>query len=356
MRRVTRLIRSSLILGWFLGSLLAVGVMAGALETAVARAAPRKGATKASAKVAAEPPSASAEELNKVKGEYKWGMTSEEVIAKMRERIAESYKDRLEKAANDPTKQDRVRKALRAEQDGVKDKLVKFEGQKTGWDTSIIDMEFGHKTSESMLSVKEPTADRYFFFRDDRLYKMFLAFDKEILKGKSFAEFGKAMQARFGKAKEVTVEERAKSGVKLKLDHYVWGSKAGDGLRLVDRSEFYDVYCLVVYDARVASDLAEARKIANPTEEKRDALVEAVTAGAANDRDPNDNIVDQITGKKPLRPGEVSNESIVVPSPSGMRGPSPAETNRREPSEAAAPAAKGKVPAGRSAETRGLQL
>jgi hypothetical protein len=339
-----------------LGTFLAASVMSGGVAHAAPKKAPAK-ATKVPGKArAAEPPAASAEELNKVKGEYKWGMTSEEVVTKMRDRIAESFKDRLEKAANDPTKQDRVRKAMRAEQEAVKDKLVKFDGQKTGWDTSIIDLEFGHKTSESMLSVKEPTADRYFFFRDDRLYKMFLAFDKEILRGKSFEEFGQAMQGRFGKAKEVTVEERAKAGVKIKLDHYMWGSKAGDGLRLVDRSEFYDVYCLVVYDAKVASDLEEARKIANPTVDKRDALVEAVTAGAVNDRDPNDNIVDQITGQKPLRPGEVSNESIVVPSVSGARGPSPAEVNRKGPSEAAAPAAKGKAPAGRSAETRGLQL
>ncbi len=337
---------------FILSPLVATAAKAKAVKAAA------KGKAKAPAK-ATEPPMASAKEIDKFKGDFKWGMGFEDVLTHVRDRIRKSYDERLEKTANDPSRQDRIRKEMRAELDGVKNKIIKFDGQKTGYDTSIIDQEFAHRTTESMVVFKEDNWDRYFFFRDEKLYKMFIAFDKAMFAGKSFPEFGQLMQAKFGKAKEVTVQEKTKAGVKVKLDHYVWGSKTGDMLRLVDRSEFYDVFCLVVYEGRVASDLESARKIANPTYEKRDALVEAVTSGAVNDRDPNDNILDRITGTETKKVGEGNGGNIVVPSVAGARGPSPAEVNRREAPEEPAKAKtkeKDKANSNRPAETRGLEL
>lgn len=328
--------------------------VAQAAKAKAAKAAPKG---KAQAK-ASEPPIASAKEIDKFKGDFKWGMGVEGVLTHVKDRIRKSYDERLEKTANDPSRQDRIRKEMRAELEGAKNKVIKFDGQKTGYDTSIIDQEFAHRTAESMVVFKEDNWDRYFFFRDEKLYKMFIAFDKAMFAGKSFEEFGGLMQAKFGKAKEVTIEEKTKAGVKVKLDHYVWGSKTGDALRLVDRSEFYDVFCLVVYEGKIASDLEAARKIANPTYEKRDALVEAVTSGTVNDRDPNDNILDRITGTETKKPGDRGNEgNIVVPSVSGGRGPSAAEVNRRESAEEPAKAkSKDKANSNRPAETRGLEL
>jgi hypothetical protein len=257
-------------------------------------------------------PTASASELDKLKGEFKWGMSSQEVVAKVQDKVRTTYQERLDKSANDPTRNDRLRKQMMADVDSVKSKLVKFDDQKTGYDVSIVDQEFLRNAGESMLVAKEENATRYFFFRNDGLYKMFLAFDKEILQGKSFRDFGKQMQKRFGKAREVTVQEKTKSGVRVKLDHFIWTAKDGDTLRLVDRSEFYDVYCLVMYDSAVAKQQDELRqaRVAGP---KPDSLIEAVTAPAANERDPNDNIIDRITGKATPKPGEQPVDDVKVP-------------------------------------------
>jgi hypothetical protein len=171
------------------------------------------------------------------------------------------------------------------------------------------------------------------------------------------------MQHRFGKAKEVNVEEKTKAGVKVKLDHFVWGSKNGDMLRLVDRSEFYDVFCLVIYDGKVSEKQDEIRK-ARKGGPKHDNLVEAVTTQSSNDRDPNDNVLDTITGKEVLKPGEKRAADIVVPSPTpAVRAPTPAEVNRAEKAERAAekkaadkgPTKKDK-PAKPGDETKGLPL
>jgi hypothetical protein len=319
-------------------------LMALALAGPAAAAAAKK---KAPGKVAA--PNASQGEVDKLKGDFKWGMSPDEVMAKMVQKLEGTYDDRLKKTVNDPTQQDRVRKQMRAEVEKVKQhSLVKFDGQKTGYDVSIIDQELVHGAGESMLVAKEETATRYFFFADDHLFKMFIAFDKDMLQGKGFKEFGQLMQGRFGKAREVYVDERSKAGVTHKLDHYVWNSKGGDVLRLVDRSAFYDVYCLVIYEGSVEQRMAEAGK-AHVKAQQSDALVDAVLSKPLNNRDENDNVIDRITGREVHRPGEQAPADIKVPSPT-HGGPSPKEVNQPEPSEEQKPAkAKGskeKAPSG----------
>jgi hypothetical protein len=319
-------------------SLLAV--MVAFSVTGSASAAAKK---KAPGKIAA--PIAAQAEVDKLKGDFKWGMSPDDVMAKMVQKVEGTFDDRLKKTVNDPTKQDRVRKEMRAEVEKVKQhSLVKFDGQKTGYDVSIIDQELAHNVGESMLVAKEETATRYFFFADDHLFKMFIAFDKDMLQGKSFKDFGQLMQGRFGKAREVFVDERSKAGVTHKLDHYVWNTKAGDVLRLVDRSAFYDVYCLVIYDGAVDQRLADADK-AHVKAQKSDALVDAVISKPLNNRDENDNVIDRITGREVHRPGDDAPANIVVPSPT-HGGPSPKEVNRAaEPS--------GDEPASKPAKTKG---
>jgi hypothetical protein len=314
---------------------------------------------KAAGKPAGAAPMASAAEIEKLKGEFKWGMSPDEVLAKMVQKLEGTFEDRLKKSATDPARQDRVRKEMRAEVEKVKQhSLVKFEGQKTGYDVSIIDQEFSNNTGETMLVAKEDTASRYFFFASDRLYKMFVAFDKDMLQGKTFKDFGGLMQGRFGKAREVYVDEKTKAGVSHKLDHYVWNTKGGEVLRLVDRSAFYDVYCLVIYDGNVAQRQAEAGKAHRKTE-RSDALVDAVTTKPINNRDENDNVIDRITGHEVNRPGEKAPGDIKVPMPApAVHAPTPGEVNKTEPpvQDEAQPAkskAKGKE---KDKGTSGLEL
>jgi hypothetical protein len=321
----------------------------------------KKGAKARPAKAEAAPPAASAEEIDKLKGEFKWGMNVDEVASKVTERVQASYEERLQKTATDPTKNDRVRKELRTALEKVKKNTVKFDGQKTGYDVSIIDQEFAHNDGESMLVAKEESSTRYFFFKDERLYKMFIAFDKEMLAGKSFEEFGALMQARFGKAKEVPVATKTPppAGSKPKVDHYEWSSKSGDGLRLVDRSEFYDVYCLVVYDGAVNARVVEARKARNTGEKKAD-LVDVVTSAQPTTRDSNDNVIDRITGKEVQKLGERRAGDIRVPSPSAdPKAAGPDEVNRAAPGDKKPGKGdkKGDRAGGKAgSETKGLEL
>jgi hypothetical protein len=259
-------------------------------------------------------PVAKAADVKEFKGDYKWGMSPQQVIEKLDAKIDESFKDKIAKYRTDPSMYDKLRVEIKAEKDKVAKSLVKFDGQKTGWDVSIIDAEFLQNNGESMLYYKEPRSTRYFFFQGDGLYKMYVAFDREVVKGKSFQEFADLMQQKYGKA-QVVYREVALHGVKDKvLDSYQWRSPDGDGLRLVDRSKFYDVYCLVIYDQSVAERQAELRKSQDANKTSGSFVDSIITKDS--DRDENDNVVDRITGKDVLKPGERrgGNQNIKVPS------------------------------------------
>ena len=286
-------------------------------------------------------PAANSEEIDKLKavrlgdpkaGVFKWQMSPEEVLGLVRDSIAKKYQARIEGSSQDPGKQQRIREEMDKELQAVKKSYTKFEGQKTGWDVSIVGPEFQQNTGEAVLFAKEDIWTRYFFFFENGLYKMYLAFNKDAIDGKAFRDFGKGMEAKYGRGKEVYRDEKVKDGVRHILDHYEWATRGGDKLRLVDRSEFYGVYCLVLSDAKAQDRANEKRKFVNPDQPTGDALVEAVTAKDSNERDANDNIIDRITGKEIHKPGdEAKHEDIVVPSVGGTHGKSGGATEASAP-------------------------
>ena len=269
-------------------------------------------------------PVAKADAIGEIRGDYKWAMTMQQVIDKINARIEASYKDRIAKTAADPNRNDKLRKAMRDEQAATKKNIVKFDGQKGAWDVSIIDQEIVQGQGLAMLFTKEERSTRYFFFANDSLFKMFIAFDKEMLQGKNFKDFGAAMQTKFGKAQEVFVNQSYLGVKEKKLDHLLWRSSTGDGLKLVDRSEFYDVYCLVLYDNSVEQRIAAMRREAEAAKPKG-SMIDNVIGGKESDRDENDNVIDRITGKEVFKPGDrrAAQQNITVPSP-GTPSPTPA--------------------------------
>jgi hypothetical protein len=315
---------------------LAVAVV-GNSGTSVAKGA--KGGSKGGGSA----PTASAAEVAKLKavrlgdpkaGTFKWGMKPEEVMAQARTAVEAKYEPRVEKAKQDPGLQQRLRDEMTREIAAVKKSFTKFEGQKTGWDVSIIGPEFQQNTGEAVLVTKEDIWTRYFFFFEDGLYKMFLAFNKDALVGKTFQDFGKGMEAKYGNAREVYRDEKQRgSGVRRILDHYEWSAGGGDRLKLVDRSEFYGVFCLVLYDGSVQDRVMDRRKVVNPGDVKRDELVESVTGkekGGSGSSDINDDIIDRVVGKEVKKPGDEKHADIVVPSQTG-KAVSPKEVNAKTP-------------------------
>ncbi len=262
---------------------------------AKAKGKAKSGASKARA--------ADARAIGELAGKFKWGMTPEEAQKVISDGIHAKYVESLKKEP-DVYKQDQLRKDEGDEIQKVKDSYVKFDGITPGtkaWGTSIIQSEFAPRNDESMMTLWEKDQRRFLFFWHDKLYKQYIAFNAEhpVFAGKSFDDFAKLIQNRYGPAEMKFTQMRTKT--EMKLDHLEWPASGEYQLFAIDQSEFYGNFCLVLFNPGVAKQVEQGRTEHNTKAGKSNALIDAVTEQPKVSGDANENIVDQITGKTPQR-------------------------------------------------------
>jgi hypothetical protein len=269
----------------------------------------------------AEPPKAQAapkaneKAVSELMGPYRWGMTQEEVLGAIGKVLNDRLAPELLKIS-DVYEQTRMRRQVKEQVDVVRKSLVSFNGQKTGWDVSIVEGEFLHNDDESMMLYRESDPatgrqqDRFFFFQHGKLWKQFIAFDMTPYKGKTFNDFRDAMEARYGKGTPIV-----KKGPDAQ-DHVVavtWRA-GGTDLRAVDLMQFYANFCLAFSDDAVEKQMEAARlarlpKVPTPRATVSDAK------GGDKINDPNADVIDRITaGQK---------EPANMPAPAPASQPSP---------------------------------
>lgn len=245
-------------------------------------------------------PRVNSKALAQLMGPYKFGMTKKDVLAVLRKDLRAEYKEKIKKTT-DIYEQDKLRRERKRKLRKIADTYVVFEGKKTGWDVSIIDDQFAHKTDESMLvhwEYDEKTGKnqrRFFFFHHGRLYKMFIALNSSMLKGdqKNFAFFQNVMEQRYGPGK-----------LSYKTD--IKGEKAPDALQwrtrqfhvsALNKLDFYGSFCLVIADPQVEKEVMQVREaVRRPKEENN--IMNAIIREDENarpDLDENVGTIESIT-------------------------------------------------------------
>ena len=228
--------------------------------------------------------------LAELLGAFKFGMTKDEVLGVLTKQLDDAYAEKIT-ATNDIRTQDNLRAEKKKKIADVADTFVEFNGQKTGWDVSIIDDQFARNTNESMLVYWENSGGknqrRFFFFYDGKLWKMFLALDSKQIseEQRSMDAFSKLMEGRFGAGMvDATGEEWATSDIDVKA---------------VDRLRFYDAFCLIVADPKRQKDVEATRAEHAPPPKGEDAIMKTVIDKDPNDKpglDENKDAVDAIIG------------------------------------------------------------
>ena len=246
---------------------------------------------------------ADARAIGELAGKFKWGMSPDDAIKLITEGVHVKYTEMIKKEP-DIYKQDQLRKDEGDEVQKVKDSYVKFDGVTPGtkeWGTSIIQSEFAPRNDESMMTLWEKDQRRFLFFWHDKLYKQYIAFNAEhpVFAGKSFDDFAKLIQNRYGPAEMKFTQMKTKSD--MKLDHLEWPASGDYQLYAIDQSEFYGNFCLVLFNPTVAKQVEQARTEHNTKPAHGNALIDAVTQQPKIGNDANENIVDQITGKTPTK-------------------------------------------------------
>jgi hypothetical protein len=165
-----------------------------------------------------------------------------------------------------------------------------------------------------MVVLWEKDQRRFLFFWHGKLYKQFIAFNAEhpAFQGKSFDDFAKLIEKRFGPAEMKFASLRTKD--EQTLDHLEWAPSGDYLLWAIDQSGFYGNFCLVLKQPSVVAQLERIRG-AHPRG-NQNSIIDSVTAPEKTAGDPNADIADEITGTKSLRTNQ-GGSTTTTAAPAG---------------------------------------
>ena len=242
-----------------------------------------------------EPP-VSAEISKALKG-LSWGDGHQKVVDHYTDPIRAEFRPQIAKAASDQNVADRLLAQQNAAIERITKSYIVFSGPRTrelnGWRVSFIADEFHENAGESMVVVREASDQRFFFFKNDQLYKMFVAFNAEVFPGLDFEGFAQRIQERYGPALRVMrTNPRTQAE---ELAELRWQDET-TLLAAIDQTSFYGIFSLRFTNKQGPQQLTAAAAQGRPN-----ALLD--TAIREGSGDANSDVIDRITGRRRAAPG-----------------------------------------------------
>lgn len=240
----------------------------------------------------------------KLMGRFRWGMTSDDVMNMLVADVTAGFNERIGKERN-AFRQDQIRREQSFDLERLKEDFIKFDGNKTGWDVSVVDQEFAHNNEEAMIVVREKEGKdqrRYLFFYKGKLWKQIIAFatDRPPFKDKSFDDFTAIFEQRFGSGgmafrKKLTSDEQV-------FDHLEWALSDDFGMWALDAGTLYNNYCLVLMQSSLVEDIEKSRKKRAPAHYTSGGLVDSLLHSTSpSKKDDAVDVVDELTGRHTSR-------------------------------------------------------
>jgi hypothetical protein len=162
--------------------------------------------------------------------------------------------------------------------------FIEFKDTPTGYDATPIKAEYTYRNKESLMWVqRDGKPKRYFFFINDRLWKVYdeVPLSDSGVYGKAYIDAVNTLNAKVGAQGRILGADPAKGVAATTVD---W-KDGSTHLRVVDRSNEHLV-ALVVEDNGTLGNLASLRKNKSEDPTAIDPSVAAVTGGQ-NRSDPN---------------------------------------------------------------------
>lgn len=194
-----------------------------------------------------------------LKGDYRWGMSTKDVFKLLSREIEKEYGEKQKAAGEDAMAQDDAR-AWRAEQlQELKKNHIRFKSaSKHRWGVSLIQFEYEDDAEEEMLWIKATgTLRKYYFFKNDRLWKIFYAYSPDTWPGKGYPD---VVEEKFKKWFGVSPTEKVKQDPETAaplVRYFEWKSSDGDRVRSFDMTQVHGVVGLAVLDASADSAMVE---------------------------------------------------------------------------------------------------
>jgi len=223
-----------------------------------------------------------------------WGMSRDQVIAVVKEEIKQKYWPQIQAARDDGVAEQNLRNRMERDQQKFVDSCVRFDGQDTPWNVSMIDQEFTHNNQEEMCKYDRGDSVDFYFFIRGKLWKIFRSLGGQLAAAPpTFEEMRAQMEAQFGPGESLT------SLNEYTLVTTTYGVKWIDSqtelqLRWLD---LYGVFAIVLTDRATLGNLPNLRRVTATREGTESGLTRAVTEGVPTDE--NADIVQRIRGRRP---------------------------------------------------------
>jgi hypothetical protein len=194
-----------------------------------------------------------------LKGDFRWGMNTKDVFKLLSREIEKEYADKQKQAADDAMAQDEAR-TWRVEQlQELKANHIRFKSaSKHRWGVSLIQFEYEDDAEEEMLWIKAtPTLRKFYFFKNDRLWKIFYAYSPDTWPGKAYADVvEEKFKKWFGVSPANKVKQDPETAAPL-VNYYEWKSSDGDRVRSFDMTQVHGVVGLTVLDDSADDSMVE---------------------------------------------------------------------------------------------------
>ncbi|MGK0359939.1 MAG: hypothetical protein ACI9U2_002245 [Bradymonadia bacterium] len=219
-----------------------------------------------------------------------WGASSVAVFEALEDEIDARFADKIKYA--DTLVVDKVMRRRRAEKKAIRKAYVRFDGRASGYEASLVADDFSANNGEAMVRVDDGPAQRYYFFKDEQLYKVLVVYSTAVARQTKFAPFVSKAAGKYGKpAKTITDKTPDKA-----LIGAIWRDDLTE-LRVRDRSLF-GTYTMAFLQAGRGSQIEDAR---SPSAEGASPIVDAQADGMIEDfmvesRGDRGNVVDRLTG------------------------------------------------------------
>ncbi|EDM77542.1 hypothetical protein PPSIR1_09570 [Plesiocystis pacifica SIR-1] len=193
-----------------------------------------------------QPDVTAAHGARKLMGRYRWGMDVRTVMAQLEKDIEDEYAERQAKTT-DAVEQDKNREWKREQIAEIAKNHVKFEeAAHHRWGVSLIGHEFVDNEGEEMVWVKTATLKKFYFFKDDELYKIIYAYGMQAWPGQTYQQIlDDKFKKWFGVNPERKAEIDEETQIKL-IDYVQWDSRDNDRVRAFDMTAVHGAFVVSV--------------------------------------------------------------------------------------------------------------
>lgn len=225
-------------------------------------------------------------------GDLKWGMSSEQAKKIIAEKIMDDFRAKTE-GNSDLSFVDNTRKAHAQRVENMqKSYMVLTRENSSSLGVSIVGDEFMPDNNESLIIQSEDIATKYYFFKDDKLYKMAVVYDSSYLGPVAFDTFCATTAQKYGPAqKEIWDDEGT-------FMESIWTDKSDVKLVVKNKHSSYSTFLMVFVDDSVESKLQANHKAYFASLNSGPEVSSAIDALTADSDDAGASSIDAMLGKK----------------------------------------------------------